>query len=389
MVDERSAGGRLLPPATPFEHWVQSEGLKVITRHTIPDILTEALEPWERTGCSAALLDLTHDPSDRAIITNQGTIRYLVEIPPGGTFKAEKHMYEEIFYVAKGRGAAAVWYEGSPKRNFEWQEDSAFAIPLNAWHEIYNGSGTETARLYAATNMPTPINLYGSPEFVFNSTATFPDRFDPNDEMYFSGKSTKLADRLTQSNLIPSVLRMALDPWSPRGPGSNMYVVMAGGRFVCHVSEFPVGTYKKAHGFHGAGRGEGSAGAPTRRGLVSETSYLFLSGDGYDLQWPPDVEPGPGVDWTRCDFKKGSLMTNGLGGHQHFNASSEPARYLVLHYGNPSFGAGGGTGNRRSSRASDEPSRTQIEYEDEDPRIRALFEEECGKRGVTCEMPVP
>ena len=366
---------------TPFETWVQDEGLKVITAHTIKDIVTEELAPWERTGCDGALLDLTHDPDPGVFINNQGTIRYLVEIPPGGTFKAERHMYEEIFYVAKGRGATVVWYDGSPKHTFEWQEDSAFAIPLNAWHELYNGSGTDVVRLYAASNMPTPINLYGSPEFVFNCASTFPERFDPMDELYFSGKTMKLGDRLTQSNFIPSVLNMTLDNWSYRGPGTNMYVLMAGGRFVCHVSEFPVGSYKKGHGFLGSG------GDANRTGLQSETSYLFLSGDGYDLQWPPGAKPGPDTEWSRIDFKPGSLMTNGRGGHQHFNASDEPARYLVLRYGNMLFGQRGQAREQAQDRSSQGAGLGQIEYENEDPRIRALFEEECAKRGVACEMP--
>ena len=366
---------------TPFETWVQDEGLKVITAHTIKDIATEELAPWEKTGCDGALLDLTHDPDPDVFINNQGTIRYLVEIPPGGTFKAERHMYEEIFYVVKGRGATVVWYDGSPKHTFEWQEDSAFAIPLNAWHELYNGSGTDVVRLYAASNMPTPINLYGSPEFVFNCANTFPERFDPMDELYFSGKTIKLGDRLTQSNFIPSVLNMTLDNRSYRGPGTNMYVLMAGGRFVCHVSEFPVGSYKKGHGFLGSG------GDATRTGLQSETSYLFLSGDGYDLQWPPGAKPGPDTEWSRIDFKPGSLMTNGRGGHQHFNASDEPARYLVLRYGNMLFGQRGQAREQAQDRSSQGAGLGQIEYENEDPRIRALFEEECAKRGVACEMP--
>ena len=366
---------------TPFETWVQDEGLKVITAHTIKDIVTEELAPWEKTGCDGALLDLTHDPDPDVFINNQGTIRYLVEIPPGGTFKAERHMYEEIFYVAKGRGATVVWYDGSPKHTFEWQEDSAFAIPLNAWHELYNGSGTDVVRLYAASNMPTPINLYGSPEFVFNCANTFPERFDPMDELYFSGKTMKLGDRLTQSNFIPSVLNMTLDNSSYRGPGTNMYVLMAGGRFVCHVSEFPVGSYKKGHGFLGSGGGD------SRTGLQSETSYLFLSGDGYDLQWRPGAKPGPDTEWSRIDFKPGSLMTNGRGGHQHFNASDEPARYLVLRYGNMLFGQRGQAREQAQDRRRQGAGLGQIEYPDEDPRIRALFEEECAKRGVACEMP--
>ena len=379
MTSERSARVRL----TPFERWVQSEELKVITRHTIYDILTEPLAPWSRTGCDGALLDLTHDPAGNVLINNQGTIRYVIEIPPGGTIKAERHMYEEIFYAVEGRGATVVWYEGSPKRTFEWQADSAFAIPLNAWHEIYNGSGTEPVRLYAATNMPTAFNLYGSPEFVFNCTSTFLDRFDPFDEMYFSGKSTKIAERLTKSNFIPSVMSMTLDNQSSRGMGTNIYVIMAGGRFVCHVSEFPDGSYKKAHGFAGGQ----TTGGPSRTGLVSENSYLFLSGDGYDLQWAPGVRPGPDIEWKQYPFKKGSLMTNGRGGHQHFNAGSGSARYLVLRYGNYSFGIGGENNDHRG-RDELRENAGQIEFEDEDPRIRALFEEECAKRGVKSEMPV-
>ncbi len=366
---------------TPFEQWVQAEGLKVITTHTVPDVLSVELEPWKRTGCLASLLDMTHDASDQVMINNQGTTRYLVEIPPGGTFKPEKHMYEEIFYVLKGRGATEVWNEGTPKLTFEWEEDSVFAIPLNSWHEIHNGSGTESVRLYAATNMPTPFNLYGSPEFVFNCDYTFNDRFDPNDDEYFSRKSEKIEDRLLKSNFVPSVTRLSLDNYSYRGPGTNTHVLMAGGRFVCHVSEFPPASYKKAHGFGG---GTAATGGPSRTGLINENSYLFLSGDGYDLQWAPGVNPGPGVKFDQFRFKRHSLMTNGHAGHQHFNPSGEAARYLVLRYGNPLFGLR--EGQKLKGKARMESPSIQIEFNDEQPEVRALFEEECKKRGVTSNM---
>jgi mannose-6-phosphate isomerase-like protein (cupin superfamily) len=365
---------------TPFETWIQAEGLKVITTHTVPDILTAELEPWKRTGCMGALLDMTHDPSEKAMINNQGTTRYLIEIPPGGTFKPEKHMYEEIFYVVKGRGATVVWNEGTPKLTFEWEEDAVFAIPLNTWHEIHNGSGSESVRLYAASNMPTAFNLYGSPEFIFNCANTFNDRFDPNDETFFNRKATKLEDRLLQSNFIPSVTKLALDNWAYRGPGTNMHVLMSGGRFVCHVSEFPPVSYKKGHGFV-----DGQAtGGRNRTGLTNENSYLFLSGEGYDLQWKPGVMPGPGVPFERFNFKRGSLMTNGQAGHQHFNPSNEAARYLVLRYGNDRFGLR--EGQMPAGKNPERWRRPQIEYKDEQPEVRVIFEEECRKRGVTSRM---
>ena len=189
-----------LPEGSSFERWVLSEGLSITQQQLIPDIRTLELEPWERTGVNATLLDLTPvPPREGTLLVHQGTSRYLCEIPAGGTYKAERHMYEEIFYVVSGRGATSVWYDGSPKQTFEWQEGSVFSIPLNAWHEIYNASGEDSVRLYGATNAPTAFNLYASPEFIFDSPLTFPDRFDPTDELYFSGKSTKLEERATGS----------------------------------------------------------------------------------------------------------------------------------------------------------------------------------------------
>jgi hypothetical protein len=228
--------------------------------------------------------------------------------------------------------------------------------------------------------MPTPFNLYGSPEFVFNCANTFNDRFDPNDETFFSRKPTKLEDRLLQSNFIPSVTKLALDNWAYRGPGTNMHVLMSGGRFVCHVSEFPPASYKKGHGFVGGQ----ATGGRNRTGLTNENSYLFLSGEGYDLQWKPGVMPGPGVPFERFNFKRGSLMTNGQAGHQHFNPSNEAARYLVLRYGNDRFGLR--EGQIPAGKNPERWRRPQIEYKDQQPEIQALFEEECRKQGVTSRM---
>ena len=355
---------------TPYEKWVSDEGLVVHTQQLVPDINTVEVAPWERTGTKAALLDLTGDPLDGALVNNQGTIRFVCDIPPGGSFKLERHMYEEIFFVVKGRGATAVWYDGTPKHTFEWQTGSVFSIPLNSWHEIYNASGDETARLYGATNAPTAFNLYGSPEFIFDCPMQFPDRFDPNDELYFSGKSTKLEDRFMETNFIPNVYNVNLDRWTARGPGANMMINMANGHFICHLSEFPAGTYKKAHT---------SEANRKKSGLVSDVAYLFLSGDGYDLQWPEGVYPSPGTEWEQLSYKAGTLMSPGPGYHQHFNCSAEPIRYLVLRYGNPRFTGYVGTRYK-------ETGGPQIQFKEEDPAIRQHFEEELAARGAISHM---
>ena len=355
---------------TPYEKWVSDEGLAVHTQQLVPDINTIEVANWERTGTKAALLDLTGEPLDGALVNNQGTIRFVCDIPPGGSFKLERHMYEEIFFVVKGRGATAIWYEGTPKHTFEWQTGSVFSIPLNSWHEIYNASGDETARLYGATNAPTAFNLYGSPEFIFDCPMTFPDRFDPNDELYFSGKSTKLEDRFMETNFIPNVYNVNLDRWTARGPGANMMINMANGHFICHLSEFPAGTYKKAHT---------SEANRKKAGLVSDVAYLFLSGDGYDLQWPEGVYPSPGMEWEQLSYKAGTLMSPGPGYHQHFNCSAEPIRYLVLRYGNPRFAGYVGTRYK-------ETGGPQIQFKEEDPAIRLHFEKELASRGAVSHM---
>jgi len=356
---------------TPFEKWIFDEEVPVHTAQVIPDVYTVETKPWERTGCSAAILDLTDESAEGAIINTQGTTRFVYEIPPGGKFNAEKHMYEEIFFVLKGRGATTVWVdEDGPRQTFEWKENSVFSIPLNAWHEIYNGQGDEPARLYAASSAPTAFNLYASPDFVFNCENTFPDRFNPADETYSAGKATRLADRFMSTNFIPDVNQVVLDRWRARGPGANMMILMAGGHFICHLSEFPAGTYKKAHTQAVTGRGRVSG-----LGLPSSTAYLFLDGKGYDLQWQFGDTPGPGVDWGRLDYGAGTLMSPGSHYHQHFNLSDRPSRYVVFRYGNPRYTGAG------SKRQRDEGG-LNIEFDDEDPRVLEMFNKELAERGL-------
>ena len=149
-----------------------------------------------------------------------------------------------------------------------------------------------------------------------------------------------------------------------------MMITMAGGHLICHLSEFPAGTYKKAHS---------SDGIRQRAGLVSDVAYLFLSGEGYDLQWPAGITPEPGVPWERIDYKTNSILTPGTDYHQHFNASDEPIRYVVLRYGNPRYQGALG-------KMTKETGGRQIEFEEEDPGVRELFETELASRGAVSHM---
>ena len=94
---------------TPFEKWVEEEGIPIITQQYVYDVAEVKLGPWKRTGCYGAILDLEGEPIPGARVNSGGLIAYLCDIPPGGTFNAEKHLYEEIMYVIKGIGGATIW----------------------------------------------------------------------------------------------------------------------------------------------------------------------------------------------------------------------------------------------------------------------------------------
>ncbi len=48
---------------------------------------------------------------------------------------------------------------------FEWQAGAIFGIPLNCWHQHFNGSGQAPVRYVAVTNAPSVINLYRGSRF--------------------------------------------------------------------------------------------------------------------------------------------------------------------------------------------------------------------------------
>ena len=68
-----------------------------------------------------------------------------------------------------GRGSTTVWNDAGARITFEWKAGAMFAIPLNCWHQHFNGSGQAPARYVAVTNAPPVINLYDDVNFVFNT----------------------------------------------------------------------------------------------------------------------------------------------------------------------------------------------------------------------------
>jgi len=352
-----SGGGK-----SSYEKWVEGEGIPIIKTFFVEDIRTVNLEPWARKGGTGAFLQMEG--------AGQVNNCYICEIQPGKSLKPQRQLFEESIYIVSGQGAATVWNDENKKQTFEWQTGSLFSPPLNTCHQLFNGSGSEPTRYLAVTTAPTMINLLHNLDFIFNNDFAFKDRFDGRDE-YFSGKGTlyggeydgfRFAGNAWETNFVPDVRSFKLLEYNVRGAGGkNIKFELSENTTACHISEFPVGTYKKAHR-HGPG-----------------AHVIILGGGGCSLIWPE------GEPIKRYDWHEGSMVVPpDSWWHQHFNTGKEPARYLALR----SFGSKKhrGAGKKYKGTVDRKLGGDQIEYDDEDPIVRKMFEEALAKNGLESRM---
>jgi len=78
-----------------FEDWVEREGLDLIRGTIVKNVYTQPLKPWKRTGGSGVMIQLDG--------TGDLDAAYICEIPLGGELNPEKHFYEDLIFVLKGR----------------------------------------------------------------------------------------------------------------------------------------------------------------------------------------------------------------------------------------------------------------------------------------------
>jgi mannose-6-phosphate isomerase-like protein (cupin superfamily) len=334
-----------------YKEWLKREGIPVIEDYYIKDVKTQKLEPWKRKGGLGVYLNLigTEDTNDS----------YICEIPPGKSLNVQRHLFEEMIYIVSGNGATSVWMEEGKKQTFEWQAGSLFAIPLNTWHQHFNGSGVRPARYLAVTDAPLVMNLFHNEDFIFNNNFDFRDRFGAGDD-YFSGKGRAFGTRGWDTNLIPDLRKMELPEWKERGAGGrNSFFEFAENTMCAHLSEFPLGTYKKAHR-HGPG-----------------AHVIIVKGEGYTLMWPE------GSPMQRFDWHEGSVIVPpDKWFHQHFNTGKEEAVYLAIRWWS----------KKHMMMKAPLPDKNlkeggdQIEYQDEDPIVRKMFEEALAKEGIESKM---
>ena len=336
---------------SPYVRWVRDEGLDIISAPYVPDLTTVELKPWARRG-------------GRGVVINHEASRtsndcYVCEIPSGGSLAPQRQLFEEMILVLAGRGSTRVWNDAGDSVTFEWGPGALFAIPLNAWHQHFNASGTAAARFVSSTNLPPVLNLYDDPAFVFGTAHDFPAKFAGQPD-YFAAKDER-EGLMLKTNFVSDAVNLRLISATERGAGGDhIRFAMANGSMNSHISQFPTATYKKGHR-HGPG-----------------AHVIILSGEGFSLMWPEGEEP------RRYAWQPGTLIVPpNMWFHQHFNTGSEPARYLAFKHEVVSIRNAQGV---PKAWISQRIGGDQIDYADESSLVRDTFAKALAENGLAPAM---
>jgi quercetin dioxygenase-like cupin family protein len=352
-----------------YDMFMESEGVPIHRAALgIDDATQLERAPWRRTGGLGAFIEL-----EATFQLERGM--YVAEIPGGGALNPERHLYQEFILVLEGRGLAQVWQGSGEKIAFEWSEGSAFAFPPNTTHQLFNGS-REPALLLGITTAPRLMNSIdaGQLPFIFESDYQFVDLYATDN--YFLQEETRTVEGrhkegLMYTNFIADARALLLDDLEQKVAGGQLTGYLMGPRFPRgHVSEWPTGVYHKAH-FHGPG-----------------AILIGLTGEGYVLAWDSRIgtrpyRDGHGDQVLKVNWSRNSIYSPANGFyHSHFNTGAGPAKHIAV-YSNPlPLGVHGLDGY-----LSIREGGSLLEYEDEDPRIRADFVELLHSRGLELKMP--
>lgn len=360
-------------PATPYEEYIAREGLPVHRGVSgFPDVRALELGEWRRLGGYGAFIELEGTGNI------QGT--YILGVPAGRSLEPERHLFEEIFFVVEGSGRTEVWIEGFAPDTVDWQPNSVFTIPLNAWHR-HIASSDRDALLIVGTNAPIAMQMYRSRDFVFGSDYWFEDRYRPGTGYYTpTGLQVHPMNKraLNGDAFIPDATTVEIPLDGQRGAGYRHFELqMAGNFYDGWVGEYPAGRYSKAHAHE------------------SGPILVCLAGAGYTLSWPKSLgirpwENGHGDLVVRTDYGPGGIVSAAPGGaawfHAHFGASRTPFRAMALSGGYPKRVAGK-PGDETTENEDLRTGGDTIGYADEDPMIRKLFKDALADVGGTFEMP--
>lgn len=345
----------------PYRDWAAAQHIPIYEGFGL-DLLALETSRWDLTETNGALVHLKGRGDYAAI--------FLIDIAEGGRTGRMQHCFEEVFYVLEGHGSASVTLADGRSRSFEWGPKSLFSIPLNCPYQIFNGSGRERVKLASTNNLPITLKLYHNEDFVFRNPFRFKDREGP--DMFYEGngelKMRTPGLHTWETNFIPDLEQLKLQAWDERGGGSsNIMLIMSDGTMHAHVSEMPVGTYKKAHR-HGP-----------------DFHVYCVNGEGFSIFWYEGMED----EQIRFDWKHGWVFAPGdQMFHLHFNKGDGPCRYFASALGSRRYPF---NDRKEAMYRGDEPKNmkidgAQIDYDQQPPQCHLAFLIEMEKRGMKSRM---
>src|SRR5579864_1554766 len=316
---KRAGFGKFGRPKTPYDLFMESEGIPIFRDIGVRRVQDLPLAPWKRLGGRGTYIQLHGTEGKWGC--------YVVEVPGAGALNAEKHLYEEVYFVVEGRGTTEVWLDNDSKRHvFEWQAGSLFSIPVNAWHRIVNASSSP-ALLLGGTTAPNLMNLINNVGAIFDCPYQFADRFSGADD-FFRPKDDIEPDpvrglAMRRTNLIPDIVNCDLPLDNRRSPGyRRVEPAMAKNRFYLWIGQHETGRYSKAHKH------------------ASAAVLVCVKGKGYTYTWPEALGTTPWRNGKadkilRQDYEPVGLVSaapmSGDWYHQHFGIGKEGLRITAWH----------------------------------------------------------
>src|ERR1700747_1655680 len=107
--NDRAGFGEFGRPKTPYDLFMESEGITIYRDIGVSKVQNLPLAPWKRLGGKGTYIQL-HGTEGK-----WGS--YVVEVPGAGALGAERNPHEEIHLVGDGRGTTEVWLENDKKRH--------------------------------------------------------------------------------------------------------------------------------------------------------------------------------------------------------------------------------------------------------------------------------
>ena len=271
--------------------------------------------------------------------------------------------------MLSGHGSTTIETSDGRKHSFEWGPKSLFAMPLNARYQHFNASGRERARIASTMNLALMLNLFHNEAFVFDNPLRVPGARRARQNISAAkASSSRCGPAATCGRRIsfPTSPASSCKSWDERGAGgSNMMFILADGTMHAHISEMPVGTYKKAHR-HGA-----------------DFHVMRVTGHGYSLLWyegEQDFGASTG-SMAACSRRPTGCSTS--------TSTPRPIRRAISpRLRQPALSRSPPTSARvfMGMDVSVKEGGRQIEYEHQDPRIHAIYLDELRRHGVQSAM---